>query len=144
MKLSELKQILSNVDELRFELPTGKLVPQHFHITEVGQINKSFIDCGGTIRQEKNVSLQLLEAGDHDHSLAPAKLNSILNLSERVLKIEDGEIEVEYQSDTIGKYGLDFNGNNFLLTTKYTACLANDKCGEPAGVQCCSDNGGCR
>ena len=44
----------------------------------------------------------------------------------------DLEVEVEYQSDTIGKYGLDFNGKEFLLTTKQTACLASDACGIPA------------
>jgi len=41
------------------------------------------------------------------------------------------EIEVEYQGTTIGKYGLDFDGKNFLLTTKLTDCLAKDQCGVP-------------
>lgn len=135
MKLSELKQQLSGIQELNFELPNGTLVPQHFHVTEVGQINKHFIDCGGTVRQEKAVNFQLWEAGDFDHRLAPKKLNDIIALSEKVLGIEDAEIEVEYQSDTIGKYGLEFNGKNFLLTHKQTACLANDKCGIPEDKQ---------
>src|SRR4051812_43916963 len=112
MKLSQLKQQLSCTTELNFELPDGTLVPQHFHVTEVGQINKHFIDCGGTVRTEKTVNFQLWEAGDFDHRLAPQKLNAIIALSEKVLGIEDGEIEVEYQSNTIGKYGLDFNGGN--------------------------------
>ncbi len=156
MKLSQLKQQLSGINELNFELPDGTIVPQHFHVTEVGQINKHFIDCGGTVRHEKTVNFQLWEAGDFDHRLAPQKLNSIIALSEKVLGIEDGEIEVEYQSTTIGKYGLDFNGKNFLLTTKQTACLANDKCGVDEGKQkvrlsdlqtknsaCCTPGGGC-
>lgn len=42
---------------------------------------------------------------------------------------DDLEIEVEYQGNTIGKYGLDYDGKNFLLTTKLTDCLAKDKCG---------------
>ena len=129
MKLSQLKHQLNSINEINFELPDGTLVPQHFHVTEVGQINKHFIDCGGTVRQEKTINFQLWEAGDFDHRLAPQKLNSIIALSERVLGIEDGEIEVEYQSNTIGKYGLEFNGKNFLLTAKQTACLASDKCG---------------
>jgi hypothetical protein len=157
MKLSQLKEQLSSISELNFELPDGTLVPQHFHVTEVGQINKHFIDCGGTVRQEKTVNFQLWEAGDFDHRLAPQKLNSIIALSEKVLGIEDGEIEVEYQSNTIGKYGLDFNGKNFLLTTKQTACLASDTCGAPEAKQkvklsdlkittkqaCCMPGGGC-
>jgi hypothetical protein len=131
MKLSEFKKDLETVNELNFELPNGDLVPQHFHVTEVGQVTKHFIDCGGTVRNEKAVSFQLWEAGDFDHRLAPKKLNDIIVLSEKVLAIEDGEIEVEYQSDTIGKYGIEFNGKNFLLIQKQTACLATDKCGIP-------------
>jgi hypothetical protein len=43
----------------------------------------------------------------------------------RALGIPDDE--VEYQSDTIGKYDLDFNGKNFTLVNKQTACLAEDQ-----------------
>ena len=43
---------------------------------------------------------------------------------------EDLEIEVEYLGEeTIGKYNLDFDGVNFPLTSKVTACLAIDACG---------------
>ena len=132
MKLSELKKELGSLSEIKFVLPNGKFVPQHFHVTEVGQVEKNFIDCGGKVRQEKVVNFQLWEAGDFDHRLAPEKLSSIIALSEKVLGLEDAEIEVEYQSDTIGKYGLEFNGINFELTGKQTACLASDKCGIPA------------
>jgi len=69
------------------------------------------------------------------------------------LGIEDSEIEVEYQSETIGKYDLDFNGNNFVLKNKQTACLANEACGIPEENQnrkssdsnntCCTPNSGC-
>src|SRR3954471_12977314 len=110
MKLSRLKEQLHSIRDLTFELPDGTLVPPHFHVTEVGQVNKHFIDCGGTVRKEKTVSFQLWEDGDLDHRLAPQKLNSIIALSENILGVEDGEIEVEYQSDTIGRYGLEFNG----------------------------------
>lgn len=133
MKLSEFKNQLASVNEVNFELPNGNLVPQHFHITEVGQVTKHFIDCGGTVRNEKTVSFQLWEANDFDHRLAPQKLTNIIALSEKVLGVEDGEIEVEYQSDTIGKYGVEFNGKNFTLTQMQTACLAADKCGIPEG-----------
>lgn len=129
MKLSELKARLDTAGELNFRLPNGNYVPKHFHVTEVGQVSKHFIDCGGTVRKEKAVSFQLWEASDFDHRLAPQKLNDIIALSEKVLGIEDGEIEVEYQSDTIGRYGLDFDGTDFLLTQKKTACLASDACG---------------
>jgi len=131
MKLSEFKKQLSNTNGLTFVLPNGTTVPQHFHVTEVGQITKHFIDCGGTIRNEKVVNFQLWEANDFDHRLAPQKLMDIIALSEKKLGLEDDEIEVEYQSDTIGKYGLEFNGEDFLLTSLQTNCLASDKCGIP-------------
>lgn len=132
MKLSEIKTILSDLDKVVFQLPNKIFVPEHFHVTEVGVITKNFIDCGGTIREEKVVNFQLWQAGDYDHRLAPTKLNNIIKLSEDKLGIDDQlEIEVEYQAETIGKYGLAFNGVHFQLTSKLTACLAEDACGIP-------------
>ncbi len=132
MKLSEFKSILNKQETIAFELPNGQLVPSHFHVTEVGAISKKFIDCGGTIREENSVGLQLWEANDYDHRLHPEKLVYILELSERTLGLADDEIEVEYQGQTIGKYGLGFNGRHFTLTNKTTDCLAKDNCGIPA------------
>ena len=131
MKLSEIKTILPTLNDVVFQTPDGSFVPEHFHITEIGSIQKHFIDCGGTIRNEQLISLQLWNANDHDHRLKPEKLLKIINLSEEKLGIEDHEVEVEYQSDTIGKYGLEFNGKNFVLTAKRTNCLASDSCGAP-------------
>lgn len=156
MTLSEIKRILPELNELHFELPNGERVPQHFHVTEVGTIHKHFIDCGGTERKESVANFQLWSAEDHDHRLAPQKLHSIIELSEKVLGMQDLPIEVEYQSETIGKFGLDFNGSHFLLTSKHTDCLAKDNCGIPAPKQkvslasigkqedaCCTPGGGC-
>lgn len=131
MKLSEIKNKLNQLEKISFQLPNGDIVPGHFHVTEVGKITKNFIDCGGTVRKEEVVNFQLWNENDYDHRLHPEKLLNIIELSERVLDIKDLEIEVEYQADTIGKFGLDFDGKNFLLTTKQTDCLAKDKCGIP-------------
>lgn len=147
MKLSEFKNVLKSKLAIGFELPDGKLVPSHFHVTEVGEITKKFIDCGGTVREEKVVNFQLWEANDYDHRLHPEKLINIIELSEKVLNIQDGEIEVEYQGDTIGKYGMDYKEGNFLLTTKLTDCLAKDKCDIPViettSNEACTPGGGC-
>ena len=132
MKLSEIKKQLSQLRQIAFKLPNGELVPNHFHVTEVGKITKHFIDCGGTVRNETVVNFQLWNANDYDHRLHPEKLLNIIELSEKTLGIEDLEIEVEYQAETIGKFGLDFDGTNFVLTTKQTDCLAPDQCGVPA------------
>lgn len=156
MKLSQIKDQLLQLTEVNFQLADGTMVPAHFHVTEVGLITKHFIDCGGTVRNEKVVSFQLWNANDTDHRLKPQKLLSIIALSEKVLAIEDLEVEVEYQSDTIGKYGVEFNGENFVLTTKQTNCLAQDHCGIPAEklnlnmadlqtekTSCCTPGSGC-
>ena len=154
MKLSEIKQTLQTVDSVIFELQNGTLVPEHFHVTEVGVVTKHFIDCGGTVRNEKVANFQLWNANDFDHRLKPKKLLNIIGLSEKVLGMQDLEIEVEYQSETIGKYDLEFNGKNFVLLAKHTNCLAIDSCGIPAEKMkfnlfdltpntTCSPGGGC-
>lgn len=154
MKLSEIKKILETAEEVNFKLPSGDSVPEHFHVTEVGLVTKHFIDCGGVERLERVVNFQLWNANDIEHRLKPQKLNNIINLSQTKLGIGDLEIEVEYQQDTIGKYGLQFNGKDFVLEAKQTACLAQDACGIPSEKQssqstlvvnesCCAPGGGC-
>lgn len=131
MRLSEIKSVLMGMDEVKFTLPNGELVPPHFHVTEVGNIQKHFIDCGGTIRKESVINFQLFTATDYDHRLSAQKLRSIIELSEEKLGLENLEIEVEYQGETIGKYGLEFQNSVFQLTSTQTDCLAKDKCGIP-------------
>ena len=131
MKLYDLKNQLKELNEVAFVLPNGERLASHFHVTEVGMINKRFIDCGGTLRDEQVVNFQLWHDNDLDHRLSPQKLLSIIELSEEKLGIENFEIEVEYQGETIGKYGLDYEQNSLLLTNKFTDCLAKDKCGIP-------------
>ena len=130
MTLSEIKKSLKNLETIAFQLPNGKLVPSHFHVTEVGKISKDFIDCGGKVRSENLINFQLWEENDYNHRLHPEKLLHIIELSEKVFKFDDLDIEVEYQGkETIGKYNLHFDGNHFLLTSKLTACLAREACG---------------
>ena len=136
MKLEEVKENLKGKSEISFQLPNGDLVPRDFHVTEVGKVTKHFIDCGGIERKEEVVSFQLWQApNDYDHRLHPEKLINIIELSQSKLGFENLEVEVEYQGDTIGKYGLDHSGDNFLLTRKQTDCLAKDNCGVPQKVK---------
>lgn len=154
MKLLEFKDKLAKLESIAFQLPNGELVPNHFHVTEVGKIAKHFIDCGGTVRDEEVVNFQLWNANDYDHRLHPQKLMDIIELSQKVLDLGDLEIEVEYQGDTIGKFGLGFDGRNFLLTNTETDCLAKDKCTIPeekpkiklselSRASSCTPGGGC-
>lgn len=147
MKISDMKRALAGIAAVNFKLPDGTYLPSHFHVTEVGLVTKHFIDCGGVERKETAANFQLWEAGDYDHRLAPQKFLHILNLSKKVLGDADLTIEVEYQQSTIGKFGLDFDGTDFILTTKQTACLAQDACGIPdaqlQGTSCCVPSKGC-
>lgn len=156
MTLEQIKQHLATAETVNFKLSTGAYVPEHFHVTEVGLVTKHFIDCGGVERLEKVVNFQLWDANDFEHRLKPSKLLNIIKLSEEKLGIGNFEIEVEYQTETIGKYGLHFNRNYFILTPKQTACLAQDACGitpikqtlpmaqlETTTQSCCTPGGGC-
>lgn len=154
MLISTLTALLKNLDTLTIKLPDGSLVPSHFHVTEVGMITKDFIDCGGTLRSETKVSLQLWSADDYDHRLHPDKLIDIISLSQDKLRLPDAEIEVEYQgADTIQKFGLQAEGDFLQLTSLTTDCLAKDKCDVPnkqminldfvVAGDSCTPGGGC-
>lgn len=153
MKLSEFKSHLQELTELRFYLPNGQAVPSHFHVTEIGAIQKHFIDCGGSLRHESKINFQLWSADDIDHRLQAQKLQAIIALSEHQLKLKDAEIEIEYQAKTIGKYAVDLHAEGFQLINTHTDCLAKDKCGIPekkprlklADLQknSCAPNSGC-
>lgn len=71
MTLSETKYALEGLERLAFVLPNGQHVPSHFHVTEIGKIDKHFIDCGGTERHESVINFQLWNANDYDHRLHP-------------------------------------------------------------------------
>jgi hypothetical protein len=131
MTLQEAKNILKNSKEISFQLPNGAFVAPHFHVTEIGKIDKTFVDCGGTLRKEKKVSFQLWEANDYDHRLHPEKLLKIIELSENLLDLGNEEIEVEYQGNSIEKFSLEFQNNSFQLLATQTDCLAKDNCGIP-------------
>lgn len=135
MKLSAIKKELSTLENIAFILPNGMYVPEHFHVTEVGLITKNVIDCGGKVRNKTVVNFQLWDTNDFEHRLNPIKLLDIIALSEKVLGIEDLEVEVEFQAEKIGKYDLGFNGTAFTLLNKQTACLAEDQCGIPGEKQ---------
>ena len=152
MLISAFKQTLSELDTLKFQLPNGEFVPAHFHITEVGNITRNFIDCGGVQRQENKLNLQLWVASDTDHRLDPTNLLNILQLAEKQLGNSNVEVEVEYQQSTIGRYKLAFNGAVFQLINTQTACLAPNQCGIPqekprvrvtANGLSCNPNSGC-
>jgi len=152
MNLKELKDSLQQPGEIAFVLPSGEYVPPHFHVTEVGKSSKLYVDCGGTVRAEEVITFQLWSANDYEHRIQPQKILQIIEIAEDTLGLENLEVEIEYQRDTIGRYGLSIDKDRFLLTPTRTECLAKDKCGIPDQVEgldpepssdCCPDSGCC-
>ena len=58
MNLAELKSLLTEHSQRHFRiaLPDGGTVPVSFHVTEVGRLHKTFLDCGGTLRETPSAS----------------------------------------------------------------------------------------
>lgn len=138
MKLSNLKTLLKQHPDkgLQLLLADGNEVPQHFHITEVGQVQKHFIDCGGTEREQRTCLLQAWVASDVDHRINSTKFLKILELASKVVPDDDLEVEIEYEAAVISQYPLvssDVSDNAILLKLglKHTDCLAKEVCGVP-------------
>ena len=147
MKLSEFKSSLSEVTQLKLMLPNGTPIPAHFHVTELALISKNFIDCGGVARVERKVTFQLWVANDFDHRLTSFKCLGIIKKGELDYGLTEESVEIEYQGQTIERYGISFSEDVFHLTPLYTECLAPDHCGIPAEqipkTSCCSPSTGC-
>ncbi len=148
MILRELKAILRNhpTEPVRFILPDGEPIPEHFHISEVGHVAKRFVDCGGTVHGvTETCLLQTFVAGDVDHRLDGATMNKILDLGTAVLSGDELEVEVEYDSGVNGQYRtgeghLSDERLDIQLEAKHTDCAAKEKCGIPVGDEasgCC-------
>ncbi|MCH4830635.1 hypothetical protein BWK60_04820 [Flavobacterium covae] len=153
MKLSEFKQHLSKLDSFDISFVDGTFIPKHFHITEMGVLNKKYTDCGNTFREENYFTFQLWHAEDTYHRLTSHKTIKIIEAIEKNIVCSDYEILVEYQDkNTIGKYRLDFQKEHFVLLPTQTTCLAQDNCGIPNEkikknlnklVNSCIPNSGC-
>ncbi|AEW85383.1 hypothetical protein B0A78_08990 [Flavobacterium columnare NBRC 100251 = ATCC 23463] len=153
MKLSEFKQHLSRLDSFEILFQNGTFIPKHFHITEMGVLNKKYTDCGNTFREENYFTFQLWYAEDTWHRLTSQKTIKIIEAIEKNIVCNDYEILVEYQDkNTIGKYTLDFQKGHFVLLPTQTTCLAQNNCGIPNEkikknlskiVNSCTPNSGC-
>lgn len=131
MNLSYAQQVLEGIAQVQFVPANDEPIPPHFHVTEVGCIQKPITACGGTIWVDSVINFQLFTATDYDHLLSASKLASLIGLSEKQPGPEDLEIKVEYLGDLIGKYGLEFEEGSFLLPPAQTGCLAVDTLGIP-------------
>ena len=156
MTLHQLRSHLAGGGSPAFYFQDGQAVPAHFHVTELGEVTRHFIDCGGTTRLEKKANLQLWTSIDTDHRLAGERFLQIIGIAEERLGLGDLELSVEYQGEqTIETYGLSLDkAGHLTLTPVATACLAGEVCGVPAVIakpvmkvieatSCCTPGGGC-
>lgn len=88
----------------RFVLPDGGYVPGHAHVTEVGHVVRNFIDCGGVTGKEEKIVLQTHVGRDTEHRLRADRLAQILQLGNRVLPIDDLDVDVEYDCCVVAQY----------------------------------------
>ncbi len=145
-----LNLLLANPDAaIHLMLPDESFVPAHFHVTEVGRVQKDFVDCGGTVRSTTACVLQVWVAQDIDHRLNTNKLAQIMELAAPVLKSTDLPVEIEYECGHVSQFpvtAVEITPSGILLSlgSKHTACLAPDRCGvEAADSACCSAPGCC-
>ncbi|HEY3856064.1 MAG TPA: DUF6428 family protein [Verrucomicrobiae bacterium] len=135
MNVSQLKTELNKRPEaiLRFILPNGNTIPAHAHVIEVARIDKRFIDCGGTLRNDSQCRLQTWFSDDVDHRLTAGKLSRILEMAVPVLGSNDLEVDIEHEVGFITQFPLEsvevLTGEIVLhLAERRTACLAPEKC----------------
>jgi hypothetical protein len=147
MNVQQLTEYLvgNTQSSLRFILPSGERIPDHFHITEVGRVEKDFIDCGGTRRKSISCLLQAWTANDIDHRLLAGNLASILKIAAPILGSTVLPVEVEYGPGVAVQYQLaeiqvGERVLHLVLVGKQTDCLAKDRCGadECSTSGCCS------
>ena len=149
MNLRELKALLNANREkgLLLRLPSQNPVPVSFHITEVGQVSKRFVDCGGAVHSVQTCQLQAWVGDDEDHRLNAGKISDILKLAQALLPSDDVEVEIEYEDRLLSQYPIiehtiTEDTVTLHLTNKHTDCLAKDKClvPTPTGTACCGPN----
>lgn len=138
MTLSELKSLLREHSGLHFriQLPDGEPVPLSFHVTEVGRVEKTFLDCGGQRRETVTCQLQVWVGEDYDHRIETGKMAAILDKAADYLPDESIPVEIEYEKDVISQYTIEDHRLEdeavvLQLAHKHTDCLAREACGLP-------------
>ena len=136
MQLSELKSLLTDYSDrfFRLSLPDGAPVPVSFHITEIGRVQKTFLDCGGTPRETTTCQLQVWVGADYEHRIETGKMAGILEKGKSLLPDESVPVEIEYEDRVISQYtiqGHDLTDDAVVLKLahKHTECLAPELCG---------------
>ena len=147
MKLHQFKGLLQANRDKQFQLllPDERAVPVSFHITEVGFVNKTFIDCGGKSHSAQSCQLQAWVGDDVDHRLNAGKIADILEIARPLLPNEFLDLEIEYEDAVISQYTVsdavvEEGAVTLHLQAKHTDCLAKELCLVPSA---CGEAGCC-
>jgi len=139
MQLNELKSLLAEHSDrhFRIRLPDGDAIPRSFHVTEIGHVRKTFLDCGGTRRETETCQLQIWVGEDYDHRIETGKMGGILEAGKSVLPNDSVPVEIEYEDRMISQYTIsshEITGDAVILALarKHTECLAPELCGLPS------------
>lgn len=150
MTVAALRSALAAAPDLPLAVlwPDGDPIEAHFHITEVGRVQKDFVDCGGTVRRTVSCLLQTWVGEDTDHRITAGKLLKAFDFAAPVLGAEDLPVELEYEACNVIQFTVVavVPGGDRLtvqLGSKHTDCLAKDVCAPStsgvagAGTGCC-------
>lgn len=129
-----LEILRANPDHLvAFITPDGQRVPAHFHITEVGHLAKSFIDCGGKRHVTESCVLQVWVADDVEHRLRASKLMAIFERADGLLPHMALPVEIEVEAPVFTQLPITecevlSDALVFRTQLKHTDCMAKDIC----------------
>jgi hypothetical protein len=106
-------------------------------VTEVGHVQKTFLDCGGTLHDTTTCQIQCWVGEDEDHRLIAGKVAGILAKARQFLTDDSVPVEIEYEDSVISQYpisGFEITDDAVILelAPKHTDCLAKELCGIPA------------
>jgi hypothetical protein len=113
--------------------PDGDPIEAHFHVTEVGRVQRDFVDCGGTVRRTVTCLLQTWVGEDVDHRITGRKLLKAFAHAAPVLGAEDLPVELEYEACNVIQFtvtAVEREAQRLLvrLGGKHTDCLAKEIC----------------
>lgn len=135
MNLTQFLELLKTHPNkgLTLALPDGSTAPAHFHITEVGHLTRSFLDCGGKKHLLDTCLLQVWVAHDYNHRIRAGKLARIVELASDLFSNTDVPVEFELEAPVLTQMPIascDIQADTlvFTLTHKAADCLAKDIC----------------
>lgn len=135
MTVSTLRTALAAAASLPIAViwPDGEPIEAHFHVTEVGRVQRDFVDCGGKVRQVVTCLLQSWVGDDVGHRITGGNLLKAFIHAEPILRGEDLPVEFEYDACNVVQLRVlsataEQGRLVIRLGKKQTDCLAKELC----------------